>query len=193
MNNDDLIPVEIVGFSPAQQPGGFVVFLKEKTGKRCLPIVVGAAEAQSISLILNPQQLERPMTHDTFKNILDALRGKIKRVVVTRIEEHTFFGDIWLVNDVGDNFHLDARPSDALALALKNGADICVAREVMAAAGIDMPDEKNKEEKKKPAKKKRAPLEELDAKLQAALETENYEEAARLRDEIRKLKGGTTQ
>ena len=192
MINDDLVPVEVVGFAPAEQPGGFVVFLKEKDGKRCLPIVVGAAEAQFISLILNPQQIERPMTHDTFKNLLDALRGQIKRVVVTRIEEHTFFADIWLVSAAGDNFHLDARPSDAIALALKNGADMCVAREVMNTAGLDMP-EKKAEEKKKPGKKKPPSLADLEALLQKAIESENYEDAARLRDEIRTLKGASPQ
>jgi hypothetical protein len=191
MSNSDFIQVEVVGFAPAQQAGGFVVFLKQQGDTRCLPIVVGAAEAQAISLIFNPQEPERPMTHDTFKNILDALRGQIKRILITRLEEHTFFADIWLVNASGDNFHLDARPSDAIALALKNNAPICVVRELMNTAGIDMPEEPKKPEKKQ-ARKKLSQIEDLEAKLQKALEEENYEEAARLRDELRKLKGKDT-
>jgi uncharacterized protein len=188
MSNEDFIPVEVVGFAPAQQAGGFVVFLKGKDSTKCLPIVVGATEAQAISMILNPVQLERPVTHDTFKNILDSLRGQIKRVVVTRIEEHTFFADIWLVNAMGDNFHLDARPSDAIALALKNGAEICVARGVMDSAGVEMPEEPPATTDTAP-KKPLSPLEALSARLRKALEDENYEEAARLRDKIRELKG----
>ncbi len=185
MNENDLIQVQVIGFSPAQQTGGFVVFLQEDGTRRCLPIVVGVAEAQAISLILNPEPLARPMTYDTFKNILDSLRGVIARVVVTKLEDNTFYADIWVTNATGDSFHLDARPSDSIAIALKNGAPIYVARDVMRAAGIDVPDQML--EKGHPARKATR-LERLAAKLREALEEENYEEAARLRDEIKRAK-----
>lgn len=183
MDERDLVPVEIAGFSPAKQPGGFAIFLREKGTQRCVPIVVGAAEAQAISLILSPLQLERPMTHDTIKNIIDALHGSIERIVVTHIEENTFYADILLHNTQGDIFHLDARPSDAIALALRNNADICVARSVLDEAGIDIPQEvldgngEKEEENTEINRLKRA--------LNKAVEEENYEEAARLRDELR--------
>lgn len=184
MSNPGLIEVTVVGFAPAQQAGGFVVFLKDVHSNRCLPIVVGAAEAQAISLILNPGQLERPMTHDTFKNILDALRGEIKHVIVTRLEEHTFYADICLRNAAGDVFHLDARPSDAIALALKNGAQIYVAKPVMDVAGIELPENLLEQQQGSAPPTLR---ERLQAQLQKALEEENYEEAARLRDKLRAL------
>jgi len=82
MQESDLINVSVVGFAPAQQSGGFVIVLKEDDSNRCLPIVVGPAEAQAISMILNPTLVERPMTHDTFKNIFDALRGEIRRIII---------------------------------------------------------------------------------------------------------------
>jgi len=183
MKESDLIPVTVVGFAPAQQAGGFVVVLKEDGSNRCLPIVVGAAEAQAISQILNPTALERPLTHDTFKNLLDALRGEIKRVVITKLVDHTFYADIWLQNAAGDNFHLDARPSDAIALALKNNANICVARPVMDEAGVEMAKEAAADEPLV-----RSHIEELEEALRKALDEERYEDAARLRDELNNLK-----
>jgi bifunctional DNase/RNase len=184
MNESDLIPVSVVGFAPAQQSGGFVIVLKEDASNRCLPIVVGPAEAQAISMILNPTPVERPMTHDTFKNIIDALRGEVRRVVITKLVEHTFFADIWLRNASGDNFHLDARPSDAIAIALQNTAPICIARSVMDEAGVEMTQETGTPaETDTPAARLAAAQE----ALQKALDEERYEDAARLRDEVRRL------
>ena len=185
MNESELIEVDVVGFSPAQQPGGFVVFLKERGHARCLPIVVGMAEAQAISIILNPETLDRPMTYDTFGNILDSLCGIVKRVVVRKLEKSTFFADIWLVNSIGDNFHLDSRPSDAIALALKTSAPIFVMSQVMDRAGIEVPDELlhvNTHTVQSHAMRM------LNTRLNEAIENEDYEEAARLRDKIRQLK-----
>ena len=183
MQASDLINVSVVGFAPAQQSGGFVIVLKEDDSNRCLPIIVGPAEAQAISLILNPTPVERPMTHDTFKNIVDALRGEIRRIVITKLVEHTFFADIWLVNASGDNFHLDARPSDAIAIALRNNAPICVARAVMDEAGVEMARETQEAAGTTPAERLAAAQE----ALQKALDEERYEDAAHLRDELRKL------
>ena len=185
MNESDLIEVDVLGFSPAQQPGGFVVFLKEKGHARCLPIVVGAAEAQSISIILNPEPMERPMTYDTFGNIIDSLCGIVKRVVVRKLENSTFFADIWLLNSTGDNFHLDARPSDAIALALKTGAQLFVVSAVMSAAAIEVPEELLHAGKQTAHSHA---LRALNKRLQEAIENEDYEEAARLRDKLRRMK-----
>jgi bifunctional DNase/RNase len=185
MNESDLIEVEVIGFSPAQQPGGFVVFLKEKGHTRCLPIVVGAAEAQAISIILNPEPTERPMTYDTFGNIIDSLCGTVKRIVVRKLENNTFYADIWLINSTGDNFHLDARPSDAIAFALKMNAPIYVLSQVMKIAGIEVPEELLQAGKQSVQSHA---LRKLNTSLQEAIENEDYEEAARLRDKIRRLK-----
>ncbi len=183
MQESDLINVSVVGFAPAQQSGGFVIVLKEDDSNRCLPIVVGPAEAQAISMILNPTPVERPMTHDTFKNMFDALRGEIRRIAITKLVEHTFFADIWLCNTSGDNFHLDARPSDAIAIALRNNAPICVARAVMDEAGVEMSHDAREAADKTPAERLAAAQE----ALQKALDEERYEDAAQVRDELRKL------
>jgi bifunctional DNase/RNase len=187
MDNSDLLAVDVIGFAPAQQEGGFAVFLKERGANRCLPIVIGAAEAQAISMILNPVPVPRPLTHDTFKNILDALSAQVKRVVVTKLEDHTFYADIWLVNSAGDNFHLDARPSDGLAIALRNGAPILVARAVMDVAGVQVPEDVGGKEGDAQAESR---LQKLKRQLQTAVENEEYEAAARLRDSIQKLEEG---
>lgn len=192
MDEHDILSVDVAGFSPTQQPGGYAVFLREKGTQRCVPIVVGAAEAQAISFILAPLQLERPMTHDTFKNIIDALQGTLVRVVVTRIEDNTFFADIMLRNAQGDIFHLDARPSDAIALALRNGADIGVARAVMESSGVELPKDVLEGKKQDMAYGEAAAPETAIARvtraLEKAIEEERYEDAARLRDELRTLK-----
>ncbi len=181
MKETDLLEVEMLGFSPANQPGGFVIFLKEKNHTRCLPIVVGAAEAQSISIILNPEPLERPMTYDTFGNIIDALCGEVIRVVVRKLERNTFYADIWLKNTTGDTFHLDARPSDAIALALKMGAPIFVMAEVLTAAGIEVPEELLNASVHSA---QHSQIQKLSRKLNQAIADEDYEAAAHLRDQI---------
>jgi len=187
--NNDLIQVKVIGFSPAQHPGGFAVFLQDMDDKRCLPIIVGSAEAQAISLILNPDPSPRPMTHDTFKFIIDSLRGEIIRVVITKIEENTFYADIHFKNSDGDTFQLDARPSDSIAIALKNSVPIFVSAELMDKASIVIPDEiLSTGQQVKPAEQGK-PIDFLKDQLEKAIENEDYETAAKLRDEIKKLEG----
>ena len=187
--NNDLIQVKVIGFSPTQQPGGFAVFLQDMDDKRCLPIIVGSAEAQSISMMLNPEPPPRPMTHDTFKFIIDSLRGEMIRVVITKMEENTFFADIYFNNADGDTFQLDARPSDSIAIALKNSIPIFVAEELMNKASIVLPDEiLSAGQQVKPVKSEK-PIDFLKSELEKAIENEDYETAAKLRDEIKKVEG----
>ena len=187
--NNDLIQVKIIGFSPAQHPGGFAVFLQDMDDKRCLPIIVGSAEAQAISMILNPDQPPRPMTHDTFKSIVDSLRGEITRVVITKMEENTFYADIYFKNSTGDTFQLDARPSDSIAIALKNSVPIFVSTELMDKASIVIPDEILAAGQQVKSAEQGKPIDFLKDQLEKAIENEDYETAAKLRDEIKKLEG----
>ena len=185
-----LIEVKVLGFSPAQQPGGFAVFLQDIKEKRCLPIVVGAAEAQAISLILNPEPPPRPMTHDIYKNIIESLRGKIEKIVVTKLEDNTFFADIYVKNNKGDTFILDARPSDSIAIALRNSAPIFVSEELMTKAAIMLPEEILTAAA---GSKQKSELDILKAKLEKAIDEEDYETAAKLRDEIKKKESGSSE
>jgi hypothetical protein len=114
-----------------------IVFLKEKEGspKRLLPIWVGMSEAQAIHAKIQNQDFPRPMTHDLLKNIIEQLGAKVKSVYVHSIEETTFYGQINLAVN-GTEVEIDSRPSDAIALALRAGATIYVAEEVMEQSGL---------------------------------------------------------
>ncbi len=122
------------------------VILTDDDEKRYLPIWIGVPEATAIFIQLNEQTLPRPMTHDLLKNTIDALGAKVIKVLVNDINQNTFFARIFLeFLDGGDKIDLDARPSDAIALALRTGAPIFVAEKVVVNATI--PDkEKYKEE-----------------------------------------------
>ena len=104
----------------------FVVVLEEKGGERALPIWIGRPEAEAIAAHLNHVKRERPMTHDLAQSIINVLGGLLRRVQVTRVLEGTFFAELHF-NKGGQPVVIDARPSDAIALALRLGAPIFVA------------------------------------------------------------------
>jgi len=171
---------------------GFVVLLKG-ADERALPIFIGAAEAQSIALRLGGVAVPRPMTHDLMKNLLDFMECRLKRVEVCDVVEGTFIGKLVIERD-GAEMDLDTRPSDAIALALRCAAPIFVAEKVMDEAGRVFTAEETagetvlQGEAPKHAKKL-TPLEALEKELERAIREEKYEIAARLRDEIKKIKG----
>ncbi|MCX7589997.1 MAG: bifunctional nuclease family protein [Kiritimatiellae bacterium] len=180
---------------------GFVVLLKGETDERTLPIFIGAAEAHAIAIKLNHAEVPRPLTHDLLKNILDFLEYRLKRVEVCDLREGTFYARLILERN-GEEMGIDSRPSDAIALALRCGAPIFVDERVMDEAGRVL--EKNEEgmgekekteesgtEKEKEKKKPSAPLSPVEAiqlELERAIKEERYEDAARLRDKLRRLK-----
>ena len=124
-----------------------VVFLREKEGdpKRLLPIWVGFPEAHAIHLKIQEQEMPRPMTHDLMNNIIDNLGAKVTSVSVTNIKDTTFYGRI-NVSINGKEIDIDSRPSDAIALALRAGASIYVAEEVMEESGFSEDELKELEE-----------------------------------------------
>ena len=169
---------------------GFVVLLKGND-ERSLPIFIGAAEAQSIALCMNDVKVPRPMTHDLMKNMLDFMECRLQRVEVWDLVEGTFMGRLVLDRD-GTEMALDSRPSDAIALALRCSAPIYAAKKVMDEAGRVFTDEETggvegHEESDATHKKELTPLEILSIKLEQAIKAERYEEAARLRDEIKSI------
>ncbi len=168
---------------------GFVVFLRSGTDTRTLPIFIGAPEAQAIALHLDRVTVPRPLTHDLLKTIMDNIECRMKRVEIYALRESTFFAKLILEWN-GVESEIDARPSDAIALALRFTAPIYVAEEVMEAAGVLLdattgsgPTAQNAEA----PSHRLAPTEALKQKLAKAVAEERYEDAAVLRDELKKL------
>lgn len=110
-----------------------IVILKAEGGARLLPIWIGLFEANAIALVLEGVPTSRPMTHDLLKSAIDALDASVERVVVSDLRENTFYATVHLAAAGGARL-LDARPSDAIALALRAGAPIFVARDVLRRA-----------------------------------------------------------
>jgi bifunctional DNase/RNase len=175
---------------------GFVVLLRGETDPRALPIFIGAAEAQSIMLRINRVEVPRPITHDLLKNVLDYLECRLVRVEICDLKEGVFYARLIMVQD-GMETALDSRPSDAVALALRAEAPIYVDNKVMDEAGRLI--EKNpaeegeaaeaaEEGEKAPAAKVLTPMDMLNRDLEKAVADERYEDAARFRDEIKRLK-----
>jgi len=161
----------------------FVVILRDDVNNRWLPIVVGNTEAQAIALQLEQITPPRPLTHDLIKSLLDSVEAKISRVVVSDLRENTYYALISLKLN-GHNSEIDARPSDAIALALRMHAPIFVEEEVMSKASVDEKETAGEEI----ARQELDELDRLELDMQKAIQDERYEDAARLRDEIRMLK-----
>ena len=112
-----------------------IVILKDVASeKEAVPIWIGLSEASAIAAELEKVALERPMTHDLLKNIIGEVGVRVDRVEVHDFKDDIFYATIYLVGQDGKQIHVDSRPSDALALALRCGARICVARKVIDGA-----------------------------------------------------------
>jgi len=174
---------------------GFVVFLKCGDDPRALPIFIGTNEAQSIALALGRQPPPRPMTHDLFKNVLEFLDCAVTRVEITDLKDNTFFAQIHVNREEVDEMEFDARPSDALALAIRWQAPIYLNRRVFEEAAItesasDTASLAEGSEAVSVSSAKHTLLEKLQEALEKSIREEHYEEAARLRDELKKIKSG---
>ena len=115
-----------------------IVILKSEGGTRLLPIWIGVFEANAIALEMEKISTPRPMTHDLLKSVIELLGARVERMVVDKLEENTFFASVYLRSG-GQQLRLDARPSDAIALALRTGAPIFVAHDVLSRSrGIEI-------------------------------------------------------
>ncbi|MBL7073869.1 bifunctional nuclease family protein [candidate division KSB1 bacterium] len=179
-----MIRVEVKGLFMTQFHDNGVI-LKEVNGNRSLPIIVGDFEAQSIALGLEKIKPPRPLTHDLILSLLISMGYTIDKIIVDELKNNTFFAKIILRN-LNKVASIDARPSDAIALAVRTNAPVFVADDVMSKASIPgdvgltakhIPDEGIDK------------LTKLKLDLKRAVEKEDYEKAAKLRDEIKKLGG----
>jgi len=187
------IEMDILGLSTSPSSGGaYALILTEKKGGRRLPIIIGTFEAQAIALELESIKPPRPMTHDLVKNIIMSFDSSIDHILINELSEGTFFAK--LVFSKGDEkIEIDARPSDAIAVAIRFGASIFVHTSVLDEAGIESEEQKEPtqpgEPKKSVESSELSGIEKLEQDLKTAIETENYEKAAKIRDQINRLKG----
>lgn len=179
------------------QTGAYVVVLAEEGADRTLPIVIGGFEAQSIAIALEKEVTPpRPLSHDLFKNVMLSFGLQLLEVVIHDIKDGVFFANL-ICQKGADIQTIDARPSDAVSMAVRFGCPIFATELVMDKAGVILREErrpksiavtddaqKSQTETAKPTGLADATIDQLNSMLNKALATENYELAARLRDEI---------
>jgi len=186
---------------------GFVILLKEEGKERTLPIFIGTVEARAIILHVNNIEVPRPLTHDLMKSVLEHLECSVKRVEVCDLKDGTFYARL-VIERGGEEIPVDSRPSDAIAVALRFNAPLFVAEEVMeeashistefeaAKAAAQQTEEKGEEsgpnqegENAAPSygAHRTTPVDDLKIELENAVAEERYEDAARLRDKIKRF------
>src|SRR5690625_2845232 len=203
-----LIKLNIKGISYSQtQNGAYALILSEENGPRKLPIVIGAFEAQSIAIALEADiKPPRPLTHDLFKNFCDQFAIKIKQVIIHKLVDGVFYSSIIAEQNNHEEI-VESRTSDAIALALRFDAPVFTYKDILKKAGIYLQTAKDKSTEEEEEKsqisldtltKSKTPssplnlssksLTELNKMLKEAVAAEEYEKAARVRDEISKRK-----
>lgn len=199
------IRLNVLGISYSQtQTGAYALVLAEEAGKRRIPIIVGGFEAQAIAIQLEGLKPPRPLTHDLFLNFSKTFKIDLIEVTIYKLEEGVFFAK--LTCDDGKNIvEIDARTSDAIALALRFKCPIFTTEEIMQRAGIILDFDKEsakksdpeRESKKQDIKVENKPqseelksikMPELKSMLDEAVRDENYERASLIRDEINRRK-----
>ncbi len=190
----------VKGLSYSQtQTGAYALVLGEEHGERRLPIIIGGFEAQSIAIALEKEvNPPRPLTHDLFKNFADNFKIQLKEVVIHKLKDGVFYSLLVCTDEGGQEKMLDARTSDAVALAIRFKAPIFTYGEILEKAGVILKDGDTKTSGKggssAPAKKAKSSasskpmadktVKDLHKELDDAVQNEDYEKAARLRDEI---------
>ncbi|HEX9020115.1 MAG TPA: bifunctional nuclease family protein [Nitrospirota bacterium] len=109
----------------------YIIVLKDESGKKVLPIWIGAAEGNSIAMAMSNVKAPRPLTHDLIASIFDRLEVEIERVVISDLIDNTFYASLYILQN-GKEFHIDSRPSDAIAVAIRINAPVFVEEDVLA-------------------------------------------------------------
>ncbi|NQW29481.1 MAG: bifunctional nuclease family protein [Ignavibacteria bacterium] len=202
------VQVDIFGLTVSSTShGAYALVLKEIDGRRRMPIIIGGPEAQSIANEIEGIRAQRPMTHDLLKAVIEALGGQLKEVAILQLKEGTFYATLIFEYS---NLEVDARPSDAIALALRFGVPIYVLDEILEEASVrfdeddddddsdsadgSIPDDDDDDAESTSlpivdaSDEPKQPLslaERLQQALQDAIKQEDYEKAAKLRDELK--------
>ena len=198
----DKIKLEILGLSSSQsQSGSFALVLGQADGNRRLPIIIGMFEAQAIAIEIEKIVPNRPMTHDLFKSFAHGFNYEVKEIIISDLKEGVFYAKIVCDNGV-ESIEIDSRPSDAIAIGIRFNAPIYTYEKIMSEAGIVLSDDSPEgdiSELKKPIASaeesadkgagkndqlKDMSMEKLNSMLERTLKDEDYELAAKIRDEI---------
>lgn len=194
------IELEIVAISHSvTQTSNYAVVLGEKRGARRLPIVIGSFEAQAIAVAMERMIPNRPLTHDLFKNALEAYDIKLQEVVINNLLDGIFYSKLVCIRE-GQLTEIDSRTSDALAMAVRFNCPIYTFEFILDAAGVVLEDGEDGDEEAEPALSANEPsslgpsslssysTDALTKMLDEVLEEENYEKAAQIRDELDRRK-----
>ncbi|MCB0496027.1 MAG: bifunctional nuclease family protein [Cyclobacteriaceae bacterium] len=197
----DKIKLEILGLSSSQsQSGSFALVLGEEGGVRRLPIIIGMFEAQAIAIEIEKIIPNRPMTHDLFKSFAHQFEFMVEEIVIYDLKEGVFFARI-VCKSGNRTVEIDSRPSDAIAIGLRFGSSIYTYEKILNEAGVVLSEDDEEVDLKEAATPKKEPAveaskpspektlkdfstENLNKMLNEALEKEDYERAAKIRDEL---------
>lgn len=191
---EEKVRLKILGLTYSQtQTGSYALVLAEEDGDRRIPIMIGAFEAQAIALHLEELHPPRPLTHDLFKSFSTAFGISLKEVVISKLAEGIFYSVLYFYNGE-DIVKIDSRTSDAVALALRFKCPIYTSKEILDKAGIILDDQsenknKNEEKEKNSGVMAGHSLDELKDMLKEAVESEDYEKASDIQNEISRRKG----
>ena len=197
----EIVEMEVVGVAPEPNSNRPLVWLKDKDQKVFLPISIGNFEATAIYMEIYNEPPPRPICYDLMRQVVEQVGATVDRIVINALKDETFFAEITVSGSEG-RFVIDSRPSDAIALALRVEAPIFVDPQVIHDAGLTIEGEdgpaiwgEDQPESEQPEAESRiedipdgdALLVTLKGRLKEAVSNEDYEEAARLRDEIGRL------
>jgi uncharacterized protein len=192
------VKLEIVGMSYSRsQSGAYALILGIPGQKKRLPIIIGSGEAQAIAIELENMKPSRPLTHDLFTNFANHFNIKITEVVINKFDEGIFFSKL-ICEYEGNETEIDSRTSDAVALSLRFSCPIYTYQNIIDDAGIMLEDEPIGDDPEASDATfvhaddeedySNYSISELEEMLKKAIENENYEEASKIRDEIKKRK-----
>jgi len=189
------IELDIVALSHSvTQSHNYAIVLGELDGNRRLPIVIGGFEAQAIAVAMEKMKPNRPLTHDLFKNTLDSFEVNLKEIVINNLIDGIFYAKL-VCSKNGEIFEIDSRTSDAIAMAVRFGCPIFTFDFILKDAGVILEDEGGEKEKVKTKRKPEGKdgfasmsISALNKLLKDVLADEDYEKAAKIRDEINKRK-----
>lgn len=187
---ENKIRLNVLGLTYTQtQAHAFALILGEPDSKRRLPIIIGAVEAQAIALLANGMNQPRPLTHDLIIDVLRINNMQLREVQIYKVEESVFYAQLLCYRvDDDKTIGIEARTSDAIALAILTNCPIYTSEEIMEKSSILIEEEifMNNQKNEASTNEKHS-IAALEAKMQKAIEEENYELAATLRDELKAL------